>query len=76
MKPPTTYLNSPVRNCLNCAHRSGRGAGAWCCLTGYYLEDQRQRPGDGCDEHFSGWRPRPRCRSMLRWVWDRLLSFR
>lgn len=71
-----TYLNSPMHNCANCAHRSGRAMFSFCIRSGRYIERQRLEPNEACDQNFSGWHPRPRRRSLLRWLWDNLFAWR
>ena len=71
------YHNTPQRSCLTCALRIGKDVEPihWRCgKSGTPTTNQRSILDSDCDENFSGWLPRPRRRSLRRWLLDLLWS--
>lgn len=74
----TDYLNSPVKSCKNCAYCDKEVLGIDTCTKyGFLCSTMRKMATDKfslCDEDFSGWRQRPKRRSLRRWLADLLWS--
>ena len=70
-------MNTPIRNCLNCAHSfeafGGFAPSRQCIRTGKYCTTQCKFPDEECDSNFSGWQPlppKPPRRSLRQWFID------
>lgn len=67
--------STAIKSCRNCFHYKVPFATLpQCVLSGFDCAATRQKRL-GCDEHFSGWTPKPKPRSFLRWLYDTILAW-